>query len=127
MRTIAMVLATSALLGPVPARAQDSSTTCNAVGNYLNCDTRTHEGSGGAVSGFAKGFNESLERQGGLASIMERRRDRRSERARQDRYAKAGKLIDLGKCPEARSFTLTSGDLDLAQRVAALCPVPPAQ
>lgn len=93
-----------------------------------SCNTHTYDNSrGGALSGFAQGLNSNLERQGGLAAIIARNRQLREARAQRDRYVKAGKLIDGGKCPEARSFALTSGDLDLAQHVAALCPVPPSQ
>ena len=127
MRTIAMALAALTILGPTGASAQDSNTSCFQNGNNVNCHTYANQGSGGTVAGFAQGFNESIERQGGWAAIRERRRERMEARAQQERYATAGKLIDAGKCPEARSFALTSGDLELAQRVAALCPAPSTQ
>jgi len=127
VRTIAAAIASLILLGPIGADAQDSRTICNRNGDFTNCSTTTspaYQG-GGAVAGFAQGFNESIERQGGFAAIRERHRERREEHDRQARYAKAGKLINDGKCPEARSFALTSSDLDLAQRVAGLCPAQP--
>jgi hypothetical protein len=125
MRTIAAALATLIILGESPAGAQDSNTNCYRTGDFTHCNTTTspdYDG-GGALSGFVEGFESN----GGLTRAFERRNERRADSAKRRRYTTAGKLIDAGQCPEARSFALNSGDLDLAQRVTALCPLAPAR
>lgn len=121
------ILATVALVivGGAQAVAQSSSTSCFTNGTMTNCNTYAYpnNGGGGALAGFAQGLHES----GALNGLGARIREQRAEHAKQKRYETAGKLIAAGQCDEARSFALTSGDLDLAERVAGLCPVQPAQ
>jgi ATPase subunit of ABC transporter with duplicated ATPase domains len=50
---------------------------------------------------------------------------RDAEQQRQERVRAAGRMIADGKCPDARAYALTEGDLDLAVQVAKLCPYAP--
>jgi hypothetical protein len=118
----AVFIALAGLVGAASSvPAQNSTTSCYGSGPWVNCDTRAAPPSGGAVAGFARGLSDSLERDGGMAALMERRRQRREERLRQSRTAEAGKLVASGKCDEARNYALTAGDFDLVQKIASLC------
>jgi uncharacterized protein YqfA (UPF0365 family) len=52
---------------------------------------------------------------------------RNAEEQRQVRARTAGRLIADRRCPDARSYALTEGDLDLALQVAKLCPYAPTR
>jgi hypothetical protein len=127
MRLFILALVGLISLGPVFVHAQDSTTSCQTNGGIMNCHTYANPTSGGgAVSGFAqglsRGFQNGAKLRAARAEARAQEQANQEEETRKARYAKAGQLINTGQCPEARSFALTSGDLDLAQRVGALCP-----
>ena len=126
MKLVVLAIAASATVVATGAVAQDSTTSCTQIYNTVNCDTRAAPAAGGAAAGFARGFSDSFEREGGLSHILERRRQMMDERRQKARNAEVGKLIAAGRCADARSYALTAGDLDLAQRVASFCPAPAA-
>lgn len=116
--------ALGALALSASAAAQTTTTDCYTSGDNTHCRSITPQ-PGGIDVDFGL-LNQAPPRDAMAESIraFEQGRQQAAERAARKRNIEVGQEIENGRCEEARNIALRAGDLDLAARVAALCPVP---